>query len=185
MPLRWLLLTSLAFCGCSSGVSEAAVRHDPVGEPVVHRAMVVRSLGSAPAEAGDDCSLEVTRVTGEYFNCRIRVSCHGEVLYGLPGAGYNRCELEGNEVRSAQDRNGTRRDGDPKLHLDLERGRVIVRDRAPDMELVLAVAAARPAGLVPEPPPGYSNAPPAPAPTPAPNPTYPPTPAPDPDPAAP
>lgn len=160
MPVRfarWLVLPALV--ACSSGVPEAAVTHDPVGEPVLHRAIVVRSLGSAPAEEGDDCALEVTRVTGDYFNCRIRVSCRGEVLYGLPGAGYNRCELDGEDVRSARDRSGTRRDGDPKLDLDLAHGRVIVSDRDPDMELVLAVEAARPPGMVPEPPPGYSDAP--------------------------
>ena len=148
--------------GCSSG-PRAEPTHEAIGEPVIRRAIVVRSLGSTPAEEGDDCQLEVTRVTGDYFNCRIRVSCRGEVLYGLPGAGYNRCRLEDGDVRAARDQSGTRRDGDPKLDLDFDEGRVVVSDRDPDMQLVLAVETSEPRGIVPEPPPGYSNAPPEPS----------------------
>ena len=157
--MRWLVIAGPILVGCGSASVEAGPTHDPIGEPVVRRAVVVRSVGSAPAHVGDDCSLELTRVTGDYFNCRIRVSCRGEVLYGLPGAGYNRCRMEGEDVRAAQDRSGTRRDGDPKMVLDLDQGQVIVSDRDPDMELVLAVESARPGGTGPAVPPGYGTAP--------------------------
>ena len=156
--MRWLVIAPV-LVACGSASVEVGPTHEPVGEPVVRRAIVVRSIGSAPAEEGDDCSLEVTRVTGDYFNCRIRVSCRGEMLYGLPGAGYNRCRMDGEQVREAQDRSGTRRDGDPKLVLDLDQGQVIVSDRDPDMELVLAVESARPHGMGPAVPPGYGSAP--------------------------
>ncbi len=153
----WLLGLVL---GCGGAGANGGATHEPVGEPVVHEAVVVRSTGSAPAAEGDACEVEVTRVEGAYFNCRVRVSCRGEVLYGLPGAGYNTCRMDGEAIRTAVDPNGTRRDGDPKLSLDLARGEVVVSDRDPDMELVLAIRSGEgPAGLTPEPPPGYGPVP--------------------------
>lgn len=156
MRVRVLALCVVVGPACSGAAPSGGSTHEPSGDAVVHHAVVVQAVGSAPANEGDDCAVEVTPVRGAYFNCRIRVSCRNEVLYGLPGAGYNTCRLEEGAVRTAEDRNGTRRDGDPRMFLDLQEGRVVVSDRDPDMELVLAVeSGAPPVGTAASPPPGY------------------------------
>lgn len=159
-PLLSLLLIAPALAACAGASPDTTPTHEASGEPVVWDAVVARSVGSAAAQVGDDCQVEVTPMQGAYFNCRVRVSCRSEVLYGLPGAGYNTCLMEDGAPRRARDGNGTRRDGDPKMFLDMERGEVVVSDRDPDMELVLAIESnVPPSGARPEPPPGYGPAP--------------------------
>lgn len=158
MRIRVLALLLVSGPACGGAGPGGGSTHEPSGDAVVHHAVVVQAVGSVPANEGDDCAVEVTPVRGAYFNCRIRVLCRGEVLYGLPGAGYNTCGMQDGAVRTAQDWNGTRRDGDPKLFLDLGEGRVVVSDRDPDMQLVLAVESrGPPAGISPSPPPGYDR----------------------------
>ena len=55
---------------------------------------------------GDACTVEVWSTDHPVLSCRIRVRCGGDTLYGLPGAGYNRCATEGAESIYATDRYG-------------------------------------------------------------------------------
>lgn len=108
-----------------------------VGAPVVHRGRVIAARGPTVARVGDTCTVEVTRTDGAYSNCRLRVRCREDLVYGLSGAGYNHCRVEGDELVFAQDADGTRRDGDPRLYFDLRAGRVIVSDDDPDVEVLI------------------------------------------------
>lgn len=132
--------------GCGPALPDVEV----VGEPIVHRGRVVVARGPTLARTGDTCSIEVMRADGVYLNCRIRVRCNGDLVYGLSGAGYNHCRLEGDELVFAQDSSGTRRDGDPRLYFDLRAGRVIVSDDDPDVEVLVDLLIQ---------PPGYETAP--------------------------
>lgn len=131
-----VLLSALAFvlvaCG---GAPLPAV--EPVGEPVVYRGRVLAARGPTMARNGDACSVEVVRVDNAFVNCRIRVRCSGDLVYGLSGAGYNICRQEGERLVFAHDSNGTRRDGDPRMFFDLATGRVIVSDDDPDVEVLV------------------------------------------------
>ena len=79
--------------------------------------------------------VEVRHTDGAVLNCRIRVLCGGDVVYGLADAGYNSCHAEGGRFVFARDRHGTRADGDPRMHFDLDSGRVVVSDDQPDVEV--------------------------------------------------
>lgn len=120
---------------CACGASLPAVQ--PIGEPVVYRGRVLTARGPTMARTGETCSVEVARVDGGYLNCRIRIRCSGDLVYGLSGAGYNNCRQDGQELVFAHDSNGTRRDGDPRMFFDLESGRIIISDDDPDVEVLV------------------------------------------------
>lgn len=154
------IATAVLVGGVACGGSGTRVRHEETGAPATYEGTVTRASGSAPAEAGASCRLEVSEVEGPVFNCRVRVLCGAEVLYGLPEAGFNRCRAEQGVMMAARDDGGTRRDGDPKMAFDLEQGRVVISDRDPDMELVIQLSRrGPPSGMVPEAPPGYAPGP--------------------------
>lgn len=129
------LLGWLAGCG---GAQPAEIRE--VGSPTVLSGRVVAARGPVVPQRGDACVVEVLRTDDAYYNCRIRVECGGDMVYGLADGGYNACHREGDEVVFARDRNGTRVDGDPRLYFDLTGGRVFVSDDAPDVELEIDVS---------------------------------------------
>ncbi len=156
-----VVLASLAGCATAPPV----VPDQEVGAPRIYRARVIRATGGTPASTGDLCTIRVTHVRGAYFNCRIRIVCGGDLAYGLPDAGYNRCATrDDGRLLSADDDDGTRADGDPTLHLDLVHGVASIRDRDPDMDLELTVEDAIGTSTsggptsVPVVPPGYSHA---------------------------
>lgn len=148
--MRWSLSSSLplalVLASCGGALPDVAV----TGEPTRLRGRVVAARGPTMAQVGDTCTVEVARADGSYLNCRIRVRCHDDLVYGLSGAGYNHCRVEGDELVFAQDTTGTRRDGDPRLFFDLRTGRVIISDDDPDVEVLV--------DLLNEPP-GYGTAP--------------------------
>lgn len=159
IPTALALLVALSGAWACGG-SQSSVRHREVGEASVYRGTVVRVSGSAPEEVGTRCRLEVSPVEGPVFDCRVRVLCGEEIIYGLPEAGFNQCRSEEGTLVAARDGGGTRRDGDPKMEFDLEVGRVVISDRDPDMEMVIALShRGPPSGMVPEAPPGYSPGP--------------------------
>ncbi len=125
------LLALLTACGSSQPSTEL------VGPAAVYEGVVTVAFGTV-ASVGDRCDLAIRRTTNPSFNCRILLRCGDELVYGLADSGYNACR--GDDVRSfsdAEDRHGTRTDGDPRLELDLRRGRVIVSDDDPDLEVIV------------------------------------------------
>lgn len=122
----------LVAVGCG-GAAPRAIR--PLGAPQVYEARVAAARGPVYPQPGDDCRIEVRRTDDVYYNCRIRVECGGDVVYGLADGGYNACYERGTSFVFARDRNGTRVDGDPRLYFDVVGGRVFVSDDAPDIEL--------------------------------------------------
>ncbi|WP_236515298.1 hypothetical protein [Sandaracinus amylolyticus] len=125
-----LAMSIAAGCG---GAQSPDIRE--VGAPQVHQGRVVAARGPVVPQRGDACVVEVLRTDDAYYNCRIRVECGGDMVYGLADGGYNACYRQGEDLVFARDRNGTRVDGDPRLYFDLAGGRVFVSDDAPDVEL--------------------------------------------------
>lgn len=129
---RVVAALALAAGGCGGGAPRA-IR--VTGMPEVYDARVVAARGPIVPQRGDACTIELRRTDDRYYNCRIRVECGGDVVYGLADGGYNACYQRGSSFVFARDRNGTRVDGDPRLYFDLVGGRVFVSDDAPDVEL--------------------------------------------------
>lgn len=134
--LRSTLCIAL-LAGCSPALQEV----EPTGEPTLYRGRVVASRGPTMARTGDTCMVEVQGTDGGYLNCRIRVRCSGDLVYGLSGAGFNNCRQSGDDFVFAHDHSGTRRDGDPRMFFDLEAGRVIISDDDPDVEVLVDLMA--------------------------------------------
>lgn len=78
--------------------------------------------------AGESCDVRVLPVNTGSFNCLIRVSCGGQVIYPnrAETAGYVRCDTDGVQPLRALDDAETGRDGDPAVSFDLENRRVVV-----------------------------------------------------------
>jgi hypothetical protein len=137
------LSLSLLLLGAACGGPPAHL--EVLGEPMTYSGRVVAARGPTMARTGDTCRVEVQRADGRYLNCRIRVRCSDDWVYGLADAGYNHCRREGARLTFAQDSRGTRGDGDPRLFFDLDAGRVIVSDDEPDVEVLVDLVAG-PAG---------------------------------------
>lgn len=129
------LVTSalLTACGANAPIVE------PMGEPLSYPGRVVAARGPTMAENGGRCTIEVQEADGTYLNCRIRIRCNGDLVYGLSGAGFNNCRREGERFVFAHDSSGTRRDGDPRMFFDLIAGRVIISDDDPDVEVLVDI----------------------------------------------
>lgn len=128
-----LILGSLLLASCA-GASRPV---EPVGEPTLYRGRVVAARGPTMARDGGRCEVEVQRADGAYLNCRIRIRCNDDLVYGLSGAGFNNCRREGRRFVFANDHAGTRRDGDPRMFFDLHAGRIIISDDDPDVEVLV------------------------------------------------
>lgn len=91
----------------------------------IERAGTVSSGGGLFPE-GTACTLRVEPVDADPFDCRVEVSCDGQTIYGATSdTGYVRC-VGRDRIR---DTNVTARDGDPRMELDLARGRVTVEEQ--------------------------------------------------------
>lgn len=146
--MRWsvwlgaLVLIGAVAGACGPTVRRANVTADP---PDRYLGRVVSSSGPTVVRTGDECAVHVQRADGQSLNCRIRVHCHGDTVYGLPDAGFNRCRERGGMLVFAHDKQGTRYDGDPRLFFDLQAGRLIISDDRPDVEILVDLIA-RPQG---------------------------------------
>ena len=129
------LLTGVLWLVVGCGAAVQAV--EPVGEPTHYRGRGVAARGPTMARDGSTCSVEVQPADGAFLNCRIRVRCDGDLVYGLSGAGFNNCRRDGDLFVFAHDHSGTRRDGDPRMFFDLMAGRVIISDDDPDVEVLV------------------------------------------------
>jgi hypothetical protein len=99
-------------------------------EPTATRARLVDAEGEVAASASS-CDVRVLPVRSHAFNCVVRVTCDGEVLYpdARQRAGYVPCEIEDGRPVRAVDTGHTSRDGDPLVSVDLRAGTVTVEDR--------------------------------------------------------
>lgn len=127
------LFVPLLVCACGAAQREVAV----VGQPILYAGRVVAARGPTMARDGSRCTVEVQRADGAFLNCRIRIRCNDDLVYGLSGAGFNNCREEGDTFVFAHDTSGTRRDGDPRMFFDLDAGRVIISDDDPDVEVLV------------------------------------------------
>lgn len=102
-------------------------------EPTGHRAELLEAEGDVAASP-NSCEVRVLPVESAPFNCVVRVTCDGAVLYPneRQDAGYVPCEIENGRPVRAVDSGQTDRDGDPLVDLDLDRGTITVEDFAPD-----------------------------------------------------
>ncbi len=107
----------------------------------MHRGMVTSVEGTASVWEGESCEVRVQPTDDPRFNCRVEVRCGEEVLYGFPGAGFNRCARESGAFVAARDGYKTRADGDPMMGWDLRQHLVIVMDSEPDFKVTLALHA--------------------------------------------
>jgi len=113
---------------------------ETVGRPTIYEGVITSVRGSTPVEVGQTCRVVIDRIDHPVFNCRVRIHCGDEVLYGLPDAGFNRCREEERVLVEARDRRGTRRDGDPRMRMSLERREVLIRDDDPDVRVRVGLA---------------------------------------------
>lgn len=96
---------------------------------------VTSTTGEAPVSAGATCDLSVT-VEPDYpdaipFNCKLRVTCEDQVLYGgAEQGGYAFCHARDGAPVATFDSGGSDATGDPILELDLDRHRLRLADDA-------------------------------------------------------
>ncbi len=94
--------------------------------------VVTEAYGPAPVYLGAPCSVTTEPSSGTY-NCRIRVTCNGQMLYGSGSSGYNHCQIRAAigsmPTMEIHDRGFSYSDGDPQLDAYLPAGPVSVTDR--------------------------------------------------------
>ena len=97
-----------------------------------HRGTLVSTSGVAGLSAGALCEVRVLPVTSFSFNCLLRVTCDGVVLYPDEAlqAGYAPCEVESGRVISAVDNSS--RDGDREIDVNTRTHMVNVRETDPE-----------------------------------------------------
>ena len=79
---------------------------------------------------GARCELRVLPVRARFYNCLVRVRCGSHVLYPNEDqrSGFLNCGTEGDRPVRASDERPSDIDGDPVIHFDITRGRVVVFD---------------------------------------------------------
>lgn len=90
-------------------------------------AHVTESTGPSPVKAGARCTLRASPLPRD-GKCLTRFECGGRTLYGAGTTGVSECTVEADRIVRIHDGNTTPHGGDPAFDLDLETGRVIVRD---------------------------------------------------------
>lgn len=103
-----------------------------VGQPfsiAYHQGSLLSTSGVAGLSAGASCEVRVLPVSSFSFNCLLRVTCDGVVLYPDDAlqAGYAPCEVEAGRVLSAVD--DSSRDGDREIDLNMRTRVIEVRER--------------------------------------------------------
>ena len=105
---------------------------------VYHRGTLVSTSGVAGLSAGATCEVRVLPVTSYAFNCLLRVTCDGVVLYPDDAlqAGYAPCEVEAGRVISAVD--DSSRDGDREIDINTRTRTVNVRETDPEQRALMS-----------------------------------------------
>lgn len=155
--LSLALATSAApACGGSSQVT----RIQAIGSATEYEGWVTAVRGPSSIRAGERCMMRVQRTDHDWYNCRVRVRCGGELVYGFADSGYMRCTRGTRDAFVAgQDDRDTRSDGDPQVTFDLRERELHVADRDPHLELRVSLVDQLPPPIdVPEPPPRTRDA---------------------------
>jgi hypothetical protein len=94
--------------------------------------LVSGTSGAAPVQAGNQCSVEIGPAGSDsVFNCRIRVTCGTQMIYGAGTSGYNHCVIStsaGAQVIEAHDTGVSTADGDPRMDIQTASGLITVSD---------------------------------------------------------
>jgi len=116
----------------SHGGPDSGVR--PQFWPITRRGRLTSVSGDLPVSPGAQCDVRVLPVRTSTFNCLVKVTCDGIVLYPEPElqAGYVPCDVENDLPTRAVDDGVTHRDGDPTVDVDLHARRVVVTDDRPN-----------------------------------------------------
>jgi len=95
-------------------------------------AVVTESSGPAPELPAEGCDVfaHASPRSGRN-NCRIRVRCGDDLLYGDRNSGFNECAIENGAIVAANDEGTSRDDGDPILLLRRDEGRLLLEDSNP------------------------------------------------------
>lgn len=89
---------------------------------------------------GAACIVRVEPAFTRSHNCRLEVRCGDRTLYGAKDTGFTRCEMEDGRPVRAHDKQGSKAEGDPIVHVDLPAGKVEASDDvpgAPDVTIAL------------------------------------------------
>jgi serine/threonine-protein kinase len=88
--------------------------------------------GDSPMGEGAQCTMAIGFALGCGFNCRLRLTCGQEVIYGARASGYNGCRVTQGTGQlpaiEAHDNGISPEDGDPRIDLWTAAGRVTVAD---------------------------------------------------------
>lgn len=122
--------------------ARARARARAMAAATVERTGTVVS-GGGLFDAGTPCTVRMEPAAAHPLDCRVEVSCDGRAIYGVtPETGYVRCSGR----RAVRDGALSARDGDPRLELDLDSGRVLVEEQLglgmQSVEIELATEAA-------------------------------------------
>jgi hypothetical protein len=108
----------------------------PVLQRLTYRAVATAVEGDAPIGQGAECRVVVAPAFMCSYNCRVRVSCGQDLLYGAGTMGYNSCRIEQTvgappsiEVHDAA---ASPSDGDPRIDLWTNANRAAVGDEGED-----------------------------------------------------
>lgn len=100
---------------------------DATSRAVRATARVTESTGPSPVKAGARCTLRASPLPRD-GKCLTRFECGGRMLYGAGTTGVSDCTVDADRIVRIHDGDTTPHNGDPAFDLDLETGRVIVRD---------------------------------------------------------
>ena len=92
-------------------------------------AVVTHRSGPTPTIPRDGCDVFAhPDPSGESYNCRVLVSCGGDLLYGARNTGYNACTIADQTFDVVNDEGTTAVNADPILHLERAERRMTVAD---------------------------------------------------------
>ena len=118
-------------------VASHATVKDVLRRPIERPGRVTAVSGQAPAKQGATCTARVRGSLGaDATNCRVVIRCGGSIVYGEGSYGFTRCEGAGGAI-TAKDTDPRAAGGDPRLDLDLGRGRAVISDEGYAMTVTL------------------------------------------------
>jgi len=119
--------------------------------PAVHQAMVSGTSGPSPVQAGVPCTVEITP-SMDVYNCRVRVTCGTQMIYGVGNGGYNSCVVApagSGQTVEAHDTRPSGEDGDPRVDVQTSTGQVVVSDGVGPAMWTVTVQIGAPGGAGP------------------------------------